>query len=176
MLTLPLLRFWKSLAQEIFKSNIELGYQIIVSAIKWALTRYGKLTWESAHAWNLIVLCLLIARYDFCINGAFEFSCIFIAKWRNVWYHYHTLGYQVISISKVIDISCNGRRNVLWNNYIIDKFVDTISCFVCIRIVGEHSFMTRYPNFQLYILYSVKFGIKLLTGCGLWQDTYTISK
>ena len=27
---------------------------------KWALTRYGELTWESAHAWNLIS-CLLIA-------------------------------------------------------------------------------------------------------------------
>ena len=26
---------------------------------KGALTRYGKLTWESAHAWNLIILCLL---------------------------------------------------------------------------------------------------------------------
>ena len=27
---------------------------------KGALTCYGKLTWESAHAWNLIILCLLI--------------------------------------------------------------------------------------------------------------------
>ena len=26
-----------------------------------AVTRYGKLTWESAHASNLIILCLLIA-------------------------------------------------------------------------------------------------------------------
>ena len=26
-----------------------------------ALTMYGKLTWESAHAWNLIILFLLIA-------------------------------------------------------------------------------------------------------------------
>ena len=25
-----------------------------------ALTWYGKLTWESAHAWNLIIVCLLI--------------------------------------------------------------------------------------------------------------------
>ena len=25
-----------------------------------ALSWYGKLTWESAHAWNLIILCLLI--------------------------------------------------------------------------------------------------------------------
>ena len=29
--------------------------------IKGALTRYGKLIWGSAHAWNLIILCLLIA-------------------------------------------------------------------------------------------------------------------
>ena len=29
--------------------------------IKGALTWYGKLTWESAHAWNLIILCYLIA-------------------------------------------------------------------------------------------------------------------
>ena len=27
---------------------------------KGALTWYGKLTWESAHAWNLIILCLVI--------------------------------------------------------------------------------------------------------------------
>ena len=31
----------------------------IVSS-KGALSWYGKLTWESAHAWNLIILCLLI--------------------------------------------------------------------------------------------------------------------
>ena len=28
---------------------------------KGALTRYGKLSLESAHAWNVIILCLLIA-------------------------------------------------------------------------------------------------------------------
>ena len=55
-------------------------------------------------------------------------------------------------ISKVIDISCNGCRNVLLNNYIIDKLVDTINGFVCIRIVGTFIFMTWYPNFQLYIM------------------------
>ena len=32
-------------------------------------------------------------------------------------------------------------------------------------------FMTWYPNFQLYILYSVKFGIDDFTRCGLCQDT-----
>ena len=81
-------------------------------------------------------------RYAFYINGAFEFLCNYIANlWRHVWYHYHTLGYPVIIISKVIVISCNGRRNDLWNNYIIDKFVDTINGFVCIRIVDGHSFL-----------------------------------
>ena len=56
-------------------------------------------------------------------------------------YDVNTLGYPVIMISKVIDISCNGCRNVLLNNYIIDKFVDTINGFVCIRIVSGHSFL-----------------------------------
>ena len=27
---------------------------------KGALTCYGKLTWKSTHAWNLVILCLLI--------------------------------------------------------------------------------------------------------------------
>ena len=49
--------------------------------------------------------------------------------------------YPVIIISKVIDISCNGRRNVLLNNFIIDKFVDTINGFLRIRIAGGHSFL-----------------------------------
>ena len=49
--------------------------------------------------------------------------------------------YPVIIISKVIDMSCNGRRNVLLNNFIIDKFDDTIIGFVCIRIVDGHSFL-----------------------------------
>ena len=44
-------------------------------------------------------------------------------------------------ISKVIDISCNMCEDVLLNNYIIDKFIDTINGFVCIRIVGGHSFL-----------------------------------
>ena len=29
---------------------------------KGALTWFGKITWETAHVWNLILLCLLIAR------------------------------------------------------------------------------------------------------------------
>ena len=51
------------------------------------------------------------------------------------------LRYPDIIISQVIDISCNERRNVLLNNYIIVKFVDTINGFVCIRIAGGHSFL-----------------------------------
>ena len=46
-----------------------------------ALSWYGKLTWESAHAWNLITLCLLIVwGYDSYIYGAFEFLCNSIAN------------------------------------------------------------------------------------------------
>ena len=32
-----------------------------VKKVKRGFTRYVKLTWESAHAWNWIILCLLIA-------------------------------------------------------------------------------------------------------------------
>ena len=72
----------------------------------------------------------------------FSFLCNSIANlWRHVWYHYNTVGYPVIIVSKVIDISCNGRRNVLLNFYIFDIFVDTINGFVCIRIVGGYSFL-----------------------------------
>ena len=64
-----------------------------------------------------MILCL----YDFYIYGAFELLCNFIANlWRHVWYHYNTLGYPVIIIPEEIDISYNGRKNVLLNNYIID--------------------------------------------------------
>ena len=42
---------------------------------------------------------------------------------------------------KVIDTSCNGRRNVLLNNYTIDKFIGTINGFVCIRIAGGNSLL-----------------------------------
>ena len=52
-----------------------------------------------------------------------------------------TLGYPIIIISIVIYISCNGRTNVLLNTYIIDKFVDTMNGFACIRIMGGFSFL-----------------------------------
>ena len=114
-----------------------------ICLLKGALSWYGKLTLESAHAWNLIILCLLIVwgmTYIFMVH--LSFLCNSIANlWRHVWYHYNTLGYPVIIISKVIDISCNGRRNVLLNNYIIDKFVDTMNGFECIRTAGGHSFL-----------------------------------
>ena len=35
-------------------------HSCVQSYMKGALSWYGKLTWESAHAWNLIILCLLI--------------------------------------------------------------------------------------------------------------------
>ena len=64
--------------------------------------------------------------YNFNIYGVFEFLCNSIANlWRHEWYHYNTLGYPVIIISKVFDVSCNGRGNVLLNSYIIDKFAVT---------------------------------------------------
>ena len=36
--------------------------------------------------------------------------------------------------------------------------------------------MAWYPNFQLYILYSLKFGINIFTRCGLCQDNISIYK
>ena len=39
-------------------------------------------------------------------------------------------------------------------------------------------FIAWLPNFRLYILYLVKFGINIFTGCGLCQDiisTYNLS-
>ena len=87
----------------------------------------------------MFINCL---RHDFYIYVHLIFLCKSFANlWRHVWYHYHALGYQVIIISKVLDISCNGPRNVLWNNDIIDKFVDTMNGFACIRLVGGHSFL-----------------------------------
>ena len=64
--------------------------------------------------------------YNVNIYGAFEFLCNSIANlWRHERYRYNNLGYPVIIISKVIDISCNMRRNVLLKSYIIDKFAAT---------------------------------------------------
>ena len=64
--------------------------------------------------------------YNFNIYGAFELLCNSIANlWRHEWYHYNTLGYPGIFISKVIVISCSGRRKVLLHGYIFDKFVVT---------------------------------------------------
>ena len=37
-------------------------------------------------------------------------------------------------------------------------------------------FIAWYPNFRLYVLYSVKFGIDIFTGCGLCQDTISTYK
>ena len=43
---------------------------------KGALSWYGKLTWESAHAWNLIILCLL---FDLVITVIFMVHLSFYA-------------------------------------------------------------------------------------------------
>ena len=37
-------------------------------------------------------------------------------------------------------------------------------------------FIALNPNFRLYILYSVKFGIKIFTCCGICQDTISTYK
>ena len=48
---------------------------------KGALSWYGKLTWESAHAWNLIILCLLIVwGMTFIFMVHLSFLCNSIAN------------------------------------------------------------------------------------------------
>ena len=49
----------------IFEQPFNTGFAVLLvfdatTSLKGALTRYGKLTWESALAWNLIILCLCI--------------------------------------------------------------------------------------------------------------------
>ena len=91
---------------------------------KGALAWYGKLTWESAHDWILKILCYLIVwgiTLIFMVRLSFYAIPLLIYDVMND----NTLGYPVIIIFKVIDISCNGRRNVLLNSYIIDKFAVT---------------------------------------------------
>ena len=50
-------------------------------SLKGALTWYGKLTWESVHAWNLKMFMFInCLGYDFYMYGAFEFLCNSIAN------------------------------------------------------------------------------------------------
>ena len=71
---------------------------------------------ESAHAWILKILCYLIV---WGITLIFMVHLSFFAI--------PLLIYDLMNdiTSKVIDISCNGQRNVLLNSYIIDKFAVT---------------------------------------------------
>ena len=88
----------------------------------------------------------------------------------------NNLGYPVKIISKVIGISCNERRNSLFKNYIINKFVDTINGFVCIRIAGGHSFYDMVPQFStVYFVFSQIWNY-FFTRCGLCQDTISTYK
>ena len=106
-------------------------------ALKGDLSWYGKLTWESTHAWNLIILSSVIVwgmTFIFMVHLSFYAIPLLI---YDVMYD---ITYPVIINFKVNDI-CNGRRNVLLNNFTIDKFVDTINGFVCIRIASGHSFL-----------------------------------
>ena len=53
----------------------------ICDSLKGALAWYGKLTWESAHAWNLIILCLLIVLgMTFIVMVHLGFLCNSIAN------------------------------------------------------------------------------------------------
>ena len=55
--------------------------KILAKISKGALSWYGKLTWESAHAWNLITLCLLIGwGMTFIFMVPLSFLCNFIAN------------------------------------------------------------------------------------------------
>ena len=48
----------------------------MITNTKVALTRYGKIIWESDNAWNLIILCLLIAwdmAFIFMVQLSFFF-------------------------------------------------------------------------------------------------------
>ena len=109
----------------------------------------------------IFINCLV---YDFYIYRAFEFLCNSIANLRrHVWDHYNTLGYQTIIISELINISCNRHRNVLLNNCIIDKFVDTINGFVCIRKASGHSFLwDAIPIFNCIFCFQSNLELKFL--------------
>ena len=94
-----------------------LKYGVFIKTWSYAIQRGSYMVWKINTGvcprleFNNIMFynCL---EYDFYIYGAFELLCNSIANlWRHVWYHYNTLGYPVIIISKIIDISCNGRRN-----------------------------------------------------------------
>ena len=74
-----------------------------------------------------------------------------------------------------MDISCNGQRNVLLNISLISSLLLKMALYVLGYLVGIN-FIAWYPNFRLYILYSVKFGINIFTGCGLCQDTISTCK
>ena len=94
--------------------------------------------------------------YNFNIYGALEFLCNSIANlWRHEWYHYNTLGYPVIIISKVTDISFNGRRNVLLNSYIIDKFaVIKMALYVLGYWMGIHFYSMVHQFSTVYFVFS----------------------
>ena len=122
--------------------------------------------------------------YNFNIYGAFEFLCNSIANlWRHERYHYNTLGYPVIIISKVIDISCNGWRNVLLNSYIIDRFAvtdfNTRNKFLTQKLLKQsyryHKLRKRFSKFyrRYYDLISkFQVGLKSLLRQGLSEPDF----
>ena len=50
----------KNMENEVNSPFLIILSKVFKTLLKGALSWYGKLTWESAHAWNLIILCLLI--------------------------------------------------------------------------------------------------------------------
>ena len=87
----------------------------------------------------------------------FEFLCNSIANiWHHKWYRYNTLGYPVIIMFKVIDISCNGHRNVLLNSYIslISSLLLKMALYVLRYWMGFH-FYGMVPQFStVYFVFS----------------------
>ena len=71
---------------------------------KGALTGYGKLTWESAHAWNLILYLLIAWGMTFIFMVHLSFYAIPLLIYDVMYVIATTPYYPVIIISKVIDI------------------------------------------------------------------------
>ena len=66
----------KLLTQKLLKQG-QRYHKLRKTFSKGALAWYGKLTWESAHTWILIILCLInCLGYNCNIYGAFEFYAI----------------------------------------------------------------------------------------------------
>ena len=94
--------------------------------------------------------------YNFNIYGAFEFLCNSIANlWRHEWYHYNTLGYPFIFISKVIDIYVMDWEMFYWIAIsLISSLLLKMALYVLGYWVGIH-FYSMVPQFStVYFVFS----------------------